>query len=72
MGLVALLVEFVVLLPVAAALILPVFFQAQWIWALSIPASLIYGAVLYYVVTAQMAVRMLKRIPEILEVIVKE
>ena len=72
MSMVMLLVTLVVLSPVALAVVLPLFFHMQWIWSISIPASLLYGAVFYYVVTALVAPRMLERIPEILEIVARE
>jgi ABC-2 type transport system permease protein len=62
----------IILLPVALALALPIFFHIEWIWALSIPASLLYGAAFYYVVTSLVAQRMVDRTPEILEATVRE
>jgi ABC-2 type transport system permease protein len=72
MSMVMLLVTLVVLSPVVLAVVVPIFFSMQWIWSLSIPASLLYGTVFYYVVTALVAPRMLERIPEILEVVARE
>ena len=72
MSLVALGVTMIVLLPVMMALVLPLIFRAEWIWSLSIPASFIYGAALYYVVTALVAPRILDRVPEILEIVARE
>jgi hypothetical protein len=71
MSMVMLLVTLVVLIPVALAVVVPLFFSMQWIWSFSIPASLLYGAVFYYVVTALVAPRMLERTPEILEVLAR-
>jgi ABC-2 type transport system permease protein len=72
MSMVMLLVTLVVLSPVVLAVVVPLFFNVEWIWAFSIPASLLYGTVFYYVVTALVAPRMLERIPEILEVVARE
>ncbi|QBD79286.1 hypothetical protein EPA93_26185 [Ktedonosporobacter rubrisoli] len=62
----------VILLPVAAALVLPVIFDARWIWSISVPLTLVYSAAFYYLVTTRVARRMLERIPEILEQTTKE
>ncbi|MBE3558011.1 MAG: hypothetical protein IMW89_02160 [Ktedonobacteraceae bacterium] len=72
LSMLAFLVMLVILLPVAAAFVLPVLFHAQWIWTISIPASLLYGLIFYYVVTALVATRMINHIPEILEVVARE
>src|SRR5947209_2200168 len=72
MSMVMLLVTLVVLSPVVLAVVVPIFFYVEWIWSFSIPASLLYGIVFYYVVTALVAPRMLERIPEILEVVARE
>ena len=62
----------VLLLPVAAGLILPVFYHVEWIWALTVPASLLYSAAFYILVTNAVAPRMLTRTPEILAVVTRE
>jgi len=72
MTLVMMVVSIIVLLPVAAALFLPLFFQAQWIWILSMPATLIYAIAFYMIVTRLVAPRMLTRTPEILAVTTRE
>ena len=72
MSMAAFVVLLVILVPVGLALILPVVFSVQWIWIISIPASLLYGATFYYVVTALVAPRMLDRAPEILAAVTKE
>jgi hypothetical protein len=72
LSLLSMVITIIVLLPVLAALLLPVFFHALWFWVISIPFALTYGGVIYFVVTALMAPRMLKRAPEILEVVAKE
>jgi ABC-2 type transport system permease protein len=68
----ALLVTAIILLPVAVALVLPFFFHTLWIWTFSIPASLLYGATFYYVVTALVAPYLVNRAPEILAVVASE
>ncbi len=72
MSLAVLAVMAVLLLPVAAGLILPVFYHVEWIWALTIPASLLYSAVFYILVTNAVAPRMLTHTPEILAVVTRE
>ncbi|GHO59318.1 hypothetical protein [Ktedonobacter robiniae] len=58
----------VLLTPVAAALLLPVFFHVLWLWSLSIPASLVYSWLLYFITTHLAAQRMLQKAPEILRI----
>ncbi|MEO8954519.1 MAG: hypothetical protein ABI396_10570 [Ktedonobacteraceae bacterium] len=65
-------VTIVVLLPVAAALFLPLFFNTQWLWVVSIPGALVYGIAFYGIVTHLVAPRMLTRVPEILAVTTRE
>jgi ABC-2 type transport system permease protein len=72
LGLVVLLVTALVLVPVMLALVLPVIFHLQWIWSVSIPASLLYGAIFYYTVTTLVSPRILSRAPEILAVVTRE
>ena len=72
MSLAVLAVMAVLLLPVAAGLILPVFYHVEWIWALTVPASLLYSAAFYILVTNAVAPRMLTRTPEILAVVTRE
>jgi len=62
----------VILAPVEAALILPVIFQAQWWWIISIPLSLVYAGAIYYGVTALVAPRILDKAPEILAATTRE
>jgi ABC-2 type transport system permease protein len=62
----------IILLPVIMALVLPIFFHIEWVWILSIPASLLYGAAFYIVVTTLVARKMIDRTPEILNAIVRE
>ncbi len=72
MSLLTLALMLVVLIPVALALILPVIFSAQWVWIVTIPLSVAYGAAIYFGVTAQVAPRMVDRIPEILAATTRE
>ncbi len=62
----------VLLIPVAAGVVLPVFYHAEWIWVLTVPASLLYSAVFYILVTNAVAPRMLARAPEIIAVVTRE
>lgn len=66
------LVTAIVLVPVVLALFLPSFWNMQWLWFVSIPASLVYGILFYQVVTRLVAARMLRRVPEILAVTTRE
>jgi ABC-2 type transport system permease protein len=72
MSLAALAATALILIPVALALIAPVYFNLRWIWTFSIPASLLYGAAFYYVVTELVAPRILAKAPEILEITTRE
>lgn len=72
MSMVAFVVTGIVLLPVMMALILPIIFRVEWVLSFSIPASFVYGAAFYYVVTALVAPRILNRVPEILEIVARE
>ncbi len=68
----ALIADAVVLIPVLAAMVLPIVFHATWLWLFAIPLSLAYGALIYYATTSIVAPRMLNRLPEILEVVARE
>ena len=62
----------ILLIPVALALALPYYFQAEWIWNITIPLSLVYGVAFHQVVTLLVAPRILERAPEILAVTTRE
>lgn len=72
MSFASMIVTLIVLLPVLAALIVPIFLHAIWFWIIGIPFALAYGAVIYFVITGVVAPRMLQRTPEILAVVAKE
>ena len=72
MSLAVLAIMALLLIPVAAGLVLPVIYHVQWIWVLTIPASLLYSAVFYIIVTNLVAPRLLTRTPEILAVVTRE
>jgi len=72
MSIVMMVVTAVVLVPVAVALILPLFFHIQWVWVFSIPAALLYAIAFHQVVTRLIAPRMLERAPEILAATTRE
>ncbi|GCE17861.1 hypothetical protein [Dictyobacter kobayashii] len=72
MSMVASLIMMALLIPVAAAVALPVFFHAEWIWIVSLPASILYGAIFYVIVTNMVAPRILRQAPEIAGIITKE
>ena len=61
-----------VLVPVAAAVVLPIFFHDQWIWWLSLPLALLYSSAIYFGITMVVAPRILNKAPEILAVVTKE
>ncbi len=64
-SLVTLALMLIVLIPVGLALVLPVIFSVLWVWIITIPLSVVYGAAIYFGVTALVAPRMVDRIPEI-------
>ncbi|GER87078.1 hypothetical protein KDW_12400 [Dictyobacter vulcani] len=72
LSMVAWLTMVVLLIPVGAAVALPIFFHMQWIWLLSLPASLLYGLAFYMIVTNIVAPHILKKAPEIVGTIAKE
>ena len=69
---VALIVTVLVLLPVLASIILPYISGTYWVWFISVPGTILYGVIIYVVVTNLVAPRMLDRTPEILAVITRE
>jgi len=72
MSLGMMLVTVVLLVPVALALFLPVFFHIQWLWVLSIPLAILYAVAFYLLVTWLVAPQMLRRVPEILAITTRE
>ena len=72
MSFVMLIVTGILLIPVALALGLPYIFQAQWIWAFTMPLTLIYGIAFHQIATRLVAPRMLERAPEILAITTRE
>ncbi len=72
MSLAVLAIMAILLIPVAAGLVLPVLYHVQWLWVLTIPASLLYSAIFYILVTNGSASHMLTRAPEILAVVTRE
>jgi len=72
MSVIMFMIMLVLLVPVAAGLVLPIYFHVEQLWLATIPASLLYGAIFYGVVTNLVAPRMLTRIPEILAVVARE
>lgn len=72
MSVIMFMIMLVLLVPVAAGLVLPIYFHVEQLWLATIPASLLYGAVFYGVVTNLVAPHMLTRIPEILAVVARE
>jgi ABC-2 type transport system permease protein len=72
MSMLMMLVTLVLLVPVALALLLPLFFHIQWVWVFSIPAALAYAAAFYLIATSLVAPHMLSRAPEILAITTRE
>jgi len=62
----------ILLIPVALALGLPFIFQAEWIWSITIPLTLIYGIAFHQITTRLVAPRMLEQAPEILAITTRE
>lgn len=61
-----------VMIPVGLALGIPYATGSLWIWSITIPVSLLYGAAIYAGITFLAAPRILNKAPEILNAIVKE
>ncbi|GLV57363.1 hypothetical protein KDH_41990 [Dictyobacter sp. S3.2.2.5] len=72
MSMVAFMIMLVLLIPAAAAVAVPIFLHIEWIWILTLPASLLYGAAFYIIVTNIVAPRILKQAPEIAGIISRE
>ena len=72
MSLVMLLTTVILLTPAALGIALPFFLDAQWLWLVTMPLSLVYGAGLYLVFTNLAAQRMLAKEPEILALTTRE
>jgi hypothetical protein len=72
MSFASMIVDIIVLLPVMAALVLPVVFHLQWLWLIAVPFSLIYGGSIYYAVTVLVAPHIVSRAPEILAQVARE
>ena len=72
MSLVMLVVTVITLAPVALGVGIPFFLNLQILWLATIPLSLIYGLVLYIVLTNIAARQLLNREPEILAITTRE
>jgi hypothetical protein len=72
MSMVATFLMLVLLIPVAAAVFVPILLHVQWVWIISLPVSIIYGIVFYTIVTNAVAPRILQKAPEIVAIIAKE
>jgi ABC-2 type transport system permease protein len=72
MSLVMLLVTAVLVAPVGAAVFLPYAFNAEWVWGITIPASLIYGIAFHQIVTRVVAPRIVETAPEILAITTRQ
>src|SRR5579859_858266 len=72
MSLVMLLASAVLVAPVGAAVFLPYAFNAEWVWGITIPLSLIYGIAFHQIVTRAVAPRIVERVPEILEITTRQ
>jgi ABC-2 type transport system permease protein len=65
-------VTVVLLIPVALALGLPMIFQVEWIWSITMPLTLVYGIAFHQIATRLVAPRMLEQAPEILAITTRE
>ena len=72
MSFVMLVVTLILLIPVALALGLPMIFQVEWIWSITIPLTLVYGIAFHQIATRLVAPRMLEQAPEILAITTRE
>ena len=72
MSLVMLLATAVLVAPMGAAVFLPYAFNAEWVWSITIPASLIYGIAFHQIVTRAVAPRIVETGPEILAVTTRQ
>ena len=72
MSLVMLLATAVLVAPVAAAVFLPYAFNAEWLWSITIPLSLLYGIAFYQIVTRVVAPQIVERTPEILAITTRQ
>jgi ABC-2 type transport system permease protein len=72
LSIVAFYLMLLILVPVAAAVFLPVFLHDRWIWWISLPLALAYSGAIYFWITLAVAPRILNRAPEILAVVTKE
>ncbi len=61
-----LIVTVLLLAPVALGIGIPFFLNMTWLWAITMPLSVIYGAVLYIILTNIASRRLLAKEPEIL------
>ncbi len=68
----ALFVTAVLLVPVFLGILIPLNNQMAWLWSITLPASLLYGIIIYVAILNVMAQRFINRIPEILEVVTRE
>ena len=72
MSLAMLVVTAILVAPVAAAVFLPYAFNAEWIWSITIPVSLIYGIAFHQIVTRAVAPRIIEMAPEILAITTRQ
>ncbi len=72
MSLVMLLATAVLVAPVGVAVFLPYAFNSEWVWSITIPASLIYGIAFHQFVTRAVALRIVETAPEILAVTTRQ
>lgn len=72
MSLVMLLATAVLVAPVGAAVFLPYAFNAEWVWSITIPLSLIYSIAFHQIVTRAVAPRIVETAPEILAITTRQ
>jgi hypothetical protein len=72
MSLVMLLATAVLVAPVGLAVFLPYALNAEWVWSITIPLSLIYSIAFHQIVTRAVAPRIVERAPEILAITTRQ
>ncbi len=72
MSLAAMAAMFILLIPVAAAVVVPLLLHLEWLWSITLILSIAYAFIIYLVTLFIAAPRMLAREPEIIAVVTKE
>ncbi len=72
LSLAAMAAMFILLIPVAAAVVVPLFLHLEWLWSITLILSIAYAFIIYLVTLFIAAPRMLAREPEIIAIVTKE